>query len=94
MTLEPFVTADDVAAYLKLTRRQVLEMTRKGIIPAHPLGTGRYRRVWRYRIAEVDAAVASDVRKPSTSPENAALAQMQTRRTMPVGSPRGQRREL
>ena len=41
MTPEPYVTADDVATHLKITRRQVLEMTRKRIIPAYPLGVGR-----------------------------------------------------
>ena len=41
MTPERFVTADDVAEHLKITRRQVLEMTRRGIIPAYPLGCWR-----------------------------------------------------
>jgi helix-turn-helix protein len=82
---EAFVTADDVATHLKITRRQVLEMTRKGIIPAHPLGTGEHRRVWRYKISEIDAAMAAG---------DTALAEMPTQRTMPVGSPRSQRRKL
>ena len=37
---EPFVDANTVAAHLKTTRRQVLEMTRRGIVPGYPLGTG------------------------------------------------------
>ena len=90
-TPEPFVTADDVAAHLKITRRQVLEMTRKGIIPAHPLGIGEHRKVWRYRLSEVDAAVTVDARKPSASDGADDLAENPTRRTMPVGSPRGQK---
>ena len=94
MTPEPFVTADDVAEHLKVTRRQVLEMTRKGLIPAHPLGTGERRRVWRYKISEVDAAVASGTRKPSSSDEDAALAQRLIQRTIPVGSPRSQKGKL
>jgi excisionase family DNA binding protein len=94
MTPEPFVTADDVAEYLKVTRRQVLEMTRKEIIPAHPLGTGEHRRVWRYKVSEVDAAVASGTPKPSGPREDAALAQRFTPRTMPVGSPRSQKGKL
>jgi hypothetical protein len=39
ITQEGYVDADAVAAFLSVERRQVLEMTRKGIIPAHPLGT-------------------------------------------------------
>jgi len=86
--LEPFVDVDAVAAFLCVERRQVLEMTRKGIIPAHPLGTGKHRRVWRYKISEVDATVAS------SALENAALAQKFPQRTMPVGSPRSQKGRL
>jgi hypothetical protein len=93
-TPEPFVTADDVAAYLSVKRRQVLEMRKKGIIPAHPLGTGKRRKVWRYRISEVDAAVSSGARKPSASNEEGDLAENPTRRTMPVGSPRSRKGKL
>jgi hypothetical protein len=82
MTPEHFVTADDVAAHLKITRRQVLELTRRRIIPAHPLGTGEHRRIWRYKISEVDAAISSGAREPRTP----------TQRTMSDGSPRSQRR--
>jgi len=69
MTPEPFVTADDIAKHLKITRRQALEMTRKRIIPAHPLGTGEHRRVWRYNISEVDSTLGSGAHKLSTSNE-------------------------
>jgi hypothetical protein len=62
-TPEPFVTADDLAVHLKITRRQVLEMTRRGLIPAHPLGVGKCRHVWRYKIGEVESAIASGIRK-------------------------------
>jgi excisionase family DNA binding protein len=94
LTPEPYVTADDVAEHLKITRRQVLEMTRKGVIPAYPLGVGQYRRVWRFKISEVDAAIASGTRKPSATNEDRVLAEMPARRTMPVGSPRSQKGKL
>ncbi len=58
VTVEPFVTADEIAVHLKITRRHVLEMTRRGLIPAHPLGVGECRRVWRYKISEVENAIA------------------------------------
>jgi excisionase family DNA binding protein len=57
-TMEPFISAEEVAAHLKITRRQVLEMTRRGIIPGYPLGIGSTRRVWRYKLSEIDAIVA------------------------------------
>lgn len=96
MATEPehFVTADDIAAHLKITRRQVLEMTRRGLIPAHALGVGEHRRVWRYKISEVEAAIASNVQRlqaPSTSNN---LARRSTASTMPVGSSPSLRRRL
>ena len=94
MTPERFVTADEVAEHLKITRRQVLEMTRKGIIPAYPLGAGEHRRVWRFKISEVEAAIASGARKASTPSENSVLAGMPAPRTMPDGSPRSQKGKL
>jgi excisionase family DNA binding protein len=57
--VEPFVDPNEVAKYLKIRRRQVLEMTRRGVLPAYPLGSGPNRRVWRYKLSEIDAAVAS-----------------------------------
>lgn len=90
---EPYVTADDLAVHLKITRRQVLEMTRRGLIPAYPLGVGEHRKVWRYKISEVEVAIASGVREPSVSLTDGALAGTPSQRTMPVGSPRGQRRK-
>jgi hypothetical protein len=83
-----------VAEHLKITRRQVLEMTRRGLIPAYPLGVGEHRRVWRYKISDVEAAIASGVRKPSVSPKGGALAGATSQRTMPVGSPRSQKGKL
>lgn len=78
---EPYVDADAVAAFLSVERRQVLEMTRKGIIQAHPLGTGRSRRIWRYKLSEVDATVVSGTHG------DGALARKSPQRTMPPGSP-------
>jgi len=62
--MEPFVDATAVADYLKITRRQVLEMTRHGAFPGYPLGLGSSRRVWRYRLSEIDAAVALCANSP------------------------------
>ena len=94
MTPEPFVTADEIAAHLKVTRRQALEMTRRRIIPAYPLGVGQYRRVWRYKISEVERAIASGRRKPFALLEGAGLAETPAQRKMPVGSPRSRKGKL
>jgi hypothetical protein len=91
---EPYVTADDIAEHLKIARRQVLEMTRRGIIPADPMGVGQYRSVWRYKISEVEAAIGSGTRKSLGSEKNDSLADRGTQRTMPDGSPRSQKGKL
>ena len=95
MTLqpEPYVTADDIAAHLKIPRRQVLEMTRRGLIPAHPLGVGKCRRVWRFKISEVESAIAPGIRKPTSDVNNDNLARRSADSTMPVGSSPSQRRK-
>lgn len=49
---ERFVDANALAEHLSVTRRQVLEMTRRGIIPGHPLGIGTNRKVGATRSAK------------------------------------------
>jgi excisionase family DNA binding protein len=84
-TPEPYTTADHVAEYLSLTRRQVLEMTRRGTIPGHPLGTGTNRRVWRYKLSEVDRELTAAGRKKSTEPAlTTASTQIRSPRQSPV----------
>jgi hypothetical protein len=88
---EPFVDANTVAAHLKTTRRQVLEMTRRGIVPGYPLGTGSSRRVWRYRLSEIDTWLTAGGGKKS--PE-AAFCQNEISSKINSGSPRSQKGKL
>ena len=55
---EPFVSADEAARFLSVTRRYVLELARRGIHGAYPLGTGNVRKVWVFRLSELAASVA------------------------------------
>jgi|SRR5579871_166927 len=55
---EPFVDANRAAEFLCLRPRRVLELARKGAVPAHPLGAGQ-RKVWRFRLSELAAAMSS-----------------------------------
>ncbi len=63
---EPFVDEFVVASFLGIEPRRVLEMARKGVIPAHPIG-GK-RKTWRFRISEIDAhfTIRSDKQGPAT----------------------------
>jgi hypothetical protein len=56
-TLEGFVDADEAGKFLSLNRRRILELARAGKLPGHPIGDGA-RRVWRFRLSELAAAVA------------------------------------
>lgn len=90
---ERFVDADALAEHLSVARRQILEMTRRGIIPGHPLGVGRNRKVWRYKISEVESAVASGARKPICDSNNDSLARPSNHVTIRPGSSPSQRRK-
>ena len=53
---EPFVDAFEAGRFLQLPRRRVLQLARQGIIPAYPIGNG-IRRIWRFRLSELSAAM-------------------------------------
>jgi hypothetical protein len=52
-SFEPFVNELVIARFLQLAPRRVLEMARKGELPAHPIG--RTRKTWRFRVSEINA---------------------------------------
>jgi hypothetical protein len=58
---ERFVDANEAARFLSITRRRVLDLGRVGILPAHPIGLGT-RRVWRFRLSELAAALLDQSR--------------------------------
>ena len=87
MIPEPFVTADDVADHLKIQRRQVLQMARTNTIPGYPVCLGRSRRMWRFRLSEVDDAIASQTPQPVTG------AQRPRKATIEKGSPCSRREQ-
>lgn len=90
---EAFVDANTVAQFLCITRRQVLELARSGKLPAHPL-LGSRRRVWRFKLSEVDAAASGACQPPFPHKDHGALAQKSPRRTMRDGSPRSQKEKF
>ena len=53
---EPFVDSERAAEFLNLKPRYVLELARKGQLPAYPFGNGA-RRTWRFLLSELSAAV-------------------------------------
>ena len=71
-TPEPFVSAQEAAQFLSVKRRYLLELARRGIAGAYPLGTGSKWKVWVFRLSELAAAIERDEnpilnsRKPCT----------------------------
>src|SRR6185437_14205103 len=51
---EPYVDAQRVAEHLSLTRREVLKLTRAGKLPAHAIDPTAERKIYRYKLSEID----------------------------------------
>jgi hypothetical protein len=79
ITPEPFVSADEAAQFLCVKRRYLLDLARKGIVGAYPLGAGRKRKLWVFRLSELADSV----------PRNETLAKKLPKPcTIGSGSPR------
>jgi hypothetical protein len=57
MNSEPFVSADVAAKHFGIRRPFLLSLARRGIAGAYPLGTGDFRKTWRFRLSELTAAI-------------------------------------
>ena len=60
---EPYVDADQAAAFLGTNRLKVIRMARCGFLPAHPLGGGK-RRQWRFKLSELDKYMQGGLNGP------------------------------
>jgi hypothetical protein len=69
--VEPFVSAEKAAAFLDVAPRFLLNLARKGHIPAYPLGSGP-RKVWRFRLSEI-ARVLAELRGDNSTRQSSAL---------------------
>ncbi len=54
---ECYVDEQVIGSFMGIEPRRVLEMARKGELPAHPIG--RTRMTWRFRISEVNAHLSA-----------------------------------
>jgi hypothetical protein len=57
---EPYVDVNVAAAYLAVSPRRLLDLTRAGRVLGHPLGLGTMRQVWRYRLSELEECLSHD----------------------------------
>ena len=58
MLPEKYVDAVAAAEFLGVTPRFLLDLTRAGRIPGHPLGLGSKRKIWRFRLSELEGSLA------------------------------------
>jgi hypothetical protein len=56
---EQFVDPDCAANYLQTTRRHLLEMARKGLIPGHALDPYAKKKDWRFLLSELHTYMLS-----------------------------------
>lgn len=82
MTQEPFVSAEEAAEFLSVSRRYLLALTRKGIAGAYPLGTGMQRKIWVFRLSELAAEIISKKQSAGVIPNRADRGMIRS------GSPR------
>lgn len=59
-TFEPYVDATRAAEFLAMTRKTLLELARKGRVPAYPMGEGP-RKTWKFRISDLDHWLQAEV---------------------------------
>jgi hypothetical protein len=52
---EPYVAAEEAAAFLKISTRRIKEMARAGTFPAHPVDPNAERKEWRFLLSELSA---------------------------------------
>ena len=71
-TTQTWLTVTEAAVYLKIRPRTLLLWVRQGKVKAYAL-SGTKRRVWRFRQADLDAAMMESTVLPSSAP-SVALA--------------------
>jgi hypothetical protein len=61
---EPFVDPDIAARFLQTTRRHLLAMVRRGLIPGHPLDPHSRKKDWRFLLSELHTYMLSCDQRP------------------------------
>jgi hypothetical protein len=61
INLEPFVDAERAAGFLAMPRKTLLSMARHGKLPAHGLPGKGKRKIWKFRLSELDSWMKSEI---------------------------------
>ena len=57
MAFERFVSAQDAAEFVGISRRLLLSLARSGIAGAYAIGTGQQRKIWVFKLSELSEAI-------------------------------------
>jgi hypothetical protein len=71
---EPFVSAQEAAKFVGISRRFLTELARRGIAGAYPIGTGELRKTWVFRLSELAAAIDCTTDRSSRRPSEGERA--------------------
>jgi hypothetical protein len=74
MIPEPFVSAQEAAKFVGISRRFLTELARRGIAGAYPIGTGEVRKTWVFRLSELAAAIDCNNDRSSPRPPESERA--------------------
>jgi Helix-turn-helix domain len=58
--IEPYVDAQNAATFLAMSRKNLLDLARKGKLPGHPVGSGP-RKTWKFRLSELEDWMQTEV---------------------------------
>jgi len=75
---EKYVDAVVASEFLGVTTRFLLDLTRAGRIPGHPLGLGSKRRVWRFRLSELESSLCHGGTSPAFPTDSRAKSTEQS----------------
>ena len=54
---EPFVSPEEAARFLSITRPFLLTLARRGLAGSYAIGTGECRKRWVFRLKELEYAI-------------------------------------
>ena len=90
---EHYVDAHAVARHIGIKRRQVLALTRAKKLPGHPVDPDAACKTWRYKLSEIDRAIAQAAKKPLTSTPKMGLGADRSPDNNTCGSPRSRKEQ-
>jgi len=75
---EKYVDAVVASEFLGVTTRFLLDLTRAGRIPGHPLGLGSKRKIWRFKLSELESSLCQGGTSPAFPTDSRAKSTEQS----------------